>query len=135
MKFQSSSIFIYILHQLSSVRCFYDPRIGAFVSDTNFVYPQVMTYAVHPENDDSGSGFVECGTRTVDFQPRRSGKIVGGLESPYGAFPWQVYNFFKFSIFSCIMHIFLIFFSFIEYSTSVILCSLFCLSTIYYYYY
>lgn len=32
---------------------------------------------------------VQCGTRTVDFTLRR-GKIVGGSEAPYGAFPWQV---------------------------------------------
>lgn len=33
---------------------------------------------------------VQCGTRTVDFNPRRKPKIVGGSEIPYGAFPWQV---------------------------------------------
>lgn len=33
---------------------------------------------------------VQCGTRTVNFNPRRLAKIVGGAESPYGAFPWQV---------------------------------------------
>ncbi|XP_068622149.1 trypsin-like [Battus philenor] len=33
---------------------------------------------------------VQCGTRTVDFSPRRTGKIVGGSETPYGAYPWQV---------------------------------------------
>ncbi|CAG4967627.1 unnamed protein product [Colias eurytheme] len=36
-----------------------------------------------------GKEKVQCGTRTVDFNLRR-GKIVGGSEAPYGAFPWQV---------------------------------------------
>lgn len=36
-----------------------------------------------------GKQKVQCGTRTVDFTIRR-GKIVGGSEAPYGAFPWQV---------------------------------------------
>ncbi|VVD06090.1 unnamed protein product [Leptidea sinapis] len=36
-----------------------------------------------------GKGRFQCGTRTVDFTLRR-GKIVGGSEAPYGAFPWQV---------------------------------------------
>ncbi|XP_045458027.1 trypsin-like [Melitaea cinxia] len=36
-----------------------------------------------------GKEKVKCGTRTVDFTLRR-GKIVGGSEAPYGAFPWQV---------------------------------------------
>ncbi|XP_039752290.1 trypsin-like [Pararge aegeria] len=36
-----------------------------------------------------GKEKVQCGTRTVDFTLRR-GKIVGGSEAPYGAFPWQV---------------------------------------------
>ncbi|XP_004930845.2 trypsin-like [Bombyx mandarina] len=35
-------------------------------------------------------GKVLCGTRTIDFNPGRTGKIVGGTETPYGAFPWQV---------------------------------------------
>lgn len=38
----------------------------------------------------SGKQKVQCGTRTVDFNPRRTAKIVGGMETPYGAFPWQV---------------------------------------------
>jgi Trypsin len=36
-----------------------------------------------PQHDD-------CGTRTVNFYGRRSPKIVGGTETPYGAYPWQV---------------------------------------------
>ncbi|XP_032525716.2 trypsin-like [Danaus plexippus] len=36
-----------------------------------------------------GKEKVQCGTRTVDYTLRR-GKIVGGSEAPYGAFPWQV---------------------------------------------
>ncbi|OWR55276.1 putative adhesive serine protease, partial [Danaus plexippus plexippus] len=35
-----------------------------------------------------GKEKVQCGTRTVDYTLRR-GKIVGGSEAPYGAFPWQ----------------------------------------------
>jgi hypothetical protein len=37
-----------------------------------------------------GKEKVQCGTRIVDFNPRRTGKIVGGTETPYGAYPWQV---------------------------------------------
>lgn len=47
-------------------------------------------FPLHPFYDDAGVGFVECGTRTIPFELRRTGKIVGGAESPYGAFPWQV---------------------------------------------
>uniref|UniRef100_A0A336K7N4 Acrosin n=1 Tax=Culicoides sonorensis TaxID=179676 RepID=A0A336K7N4_CULSO len=32
----------------------------------------------------------ECGTRVVNFDPLRKGKIVGGTSTPYGAYPWQV---------------------------------------------
>lgn len=42
-----------------------------------------------------GKDKVQCGTRTVEFNPRRTGKIVGGSETPYGAFPWQVNFFFN----------------------------------------
>lgn len=52
-------------------------------------------FAVHPVYDDTGSGYIECGTRTVAFEPRRTGKIVGGSESPYGAYPWQVGLYFE----------------------------------------
>lgn len=31
-----------------------------------------------------------CGTRSVNFNPKRNGKIIGGNVAPYGAFPWQV---------------------------------------------
>lgn len=31
-----------------------------------------------------------CGTRSVHFNPKRNGKIIGGNTAPYGAFPWQV---------------------------------------------
>lgn len=32
----------------------------------------------------------ECGTRSVRYHPQRSGRIIGGHEAPYGAYPWQV---------------------------------------------
>lgn len=58
----------------------------AFSFSTNYFNQNVVS--------DSGKGGgkerVQCGTRTVDFNPRRSGKVVGGAEPPYGAFPWQV---------------------------------------------
>lgn len=31
-----------------------------------------------------------CGTRSVSFNPKRNGKIIGGNVAPYGAFPWQI---------------------------------------------
>ena len=45
---------------------------------------------------------VQCGTRTVDFTLRR-GKIVGGSEAPYGAFPWQVRSHYDFLNFKFII--------------------------------
>lgn len=31
-----------------------------------------------------------CGTRTIKFNPKRYGKIIGGHAVPYGSYPWQV---------------------------------------------
>ncbi|XP_031629228.1 serine protease 30-like [Contarinia nasturtii] len=31
-----------------------------------------------------------CGTRSINFNPKRTAKIIGGQSAPYGAFPWQV---------------------------------------------
>lgn len=31
-----------------------------------------------------------CGTRSVTFNPKRFGKIIGGYQAPYGSYPWQV---------------------------------------------
>jgi hypothetical protein len=47
-------------------------------------------FRLHPAYDEAGVGFVECGTRIVGFESKRSAKIVGGMETPYGAYPWQV---------------------------------------------
>lgn len=43
----------------------------------------------------SKSNKVQCGTRSVNFNPTRKAKIVGGSEIPYGAFPWQVWFLFN----------------------------------------
>lgn len=53
-----------------------------------------------PGSSGSGAEEVQCGTRTVDFSPRRTGKIVGGAETPYGAYPWQVNRLFSFCSFN-----------------------------------
>lgn len=59
----------------------------AFTSFSTSYFNQniVHTQNLKPEKDK-----VMCGTRMVDFNPRRTAKIVGGAETPYGAFPWQV---------------------------------------------
>lgn len=31
-----------------------------------------------------------CGTRSINFNPKRFGKIIGGYQAPYGSYPWQV---------------------------------------------
>lgn len=41
-------------------------------------------------NVKKSTDLLECGTRTIQFYPKRSGKIIGGNVAPYGAFPWQV---------------------------------------------
>lgn len=53
----------------------------SFSSNYNYFNPNLLSKP--------GKDKVQCGTRTVEFNPRR-GKIVGGSETPYGAFPWQV---------------------------------------------
>lgn len=52
-----------------------------------------------PDDDFYENPLTSCGIRTVQFQPsnhhhynhnHRRGRIIGGYEAPYGAFPWQV---------------------------------------------
>ena len=31
-----------------------------------------------------------CGTQSVAFEPPRNGRIVNGVDAPFGAYPWQV---------------------------------------------
>lgn len=50
-----------------------------------------VAFVNRPKNQESlGTGADACGTRSIKFNPKRYGKIIGGHSVPYGAFPWQV---------------------------------------------
>lgn len=86
----------YRVHNASERQLFNDIRSGGFPkfpealgsnSGGNKFYNSFETQNSNEQPDDMTN---MCGTRLVKFYPKRHGKIIGGNEAPYGAFPWQV---------------------------------------------
>lgn len=65
---------------------------GGAGADDMLLYAEQMDAFYDNYNELSGDAYnaTACGTRFVQFSPRREPKIIGGMPAIYGAYPWQV---------------------------------------------